>query len=112
MRLRWGFVLSPPPFVDGIAPLIKLLNNHNGEAVESATLALANLTTAQMANCVEVADHNGLEPLIGLLGSSSREGAQANAAVVLTNMATDEILRADIQRRGVVGALITPLLSR
>ncbi|XP_022103270.1 armadillo repeat-containing protein 3-like [Acanthaster planci] len=96
---------------DGIAPLIKLLNNHNGEAVESASLALANLTVAQMANCVEVADHNGVEPLIGLLGSSSREGAQANAAMVLTNMATDEILREDIQRRGVVGALVPPLLS-
>ena len=98
------------PLSDGIAPLIKLLSNSNGEVAESAALALANLTTSQMSNCVELADHNGIEPLIGLL-SSSQEGAQANAAVVLTNMATDEILRSDIQRRGVVGALITPLLS-
>ncbi|XP_038051297.1 armadillo repeat-containing protein 3-like [Patiria miniata] len=95
---------------DGIAPLIKLLDNKNGEVVQNASLALANLTTSQMANCVEIADHNGIEPLIGLL-TNSHEGAQANAAVVLTNMATDEILRVDIQKRGVVGALITPLLS-
>ena len=106
----YSICLYPLFIKDGIAPLIKLLNNNNGDIAENASLALANLTTSQMANCVEVADHNGIEPLIGLL-NSSHEGAQANAAIVLTNMATDEILRVDIQKRGVVGALVSPLMS-
>lgn len=74
-------------------------------------MALANLTSGQVQNSVEIGDRNGVEPLIGLL-SSTREATQANAAQVLTNMATDEILRADIQKKGVVGALIDPLHSR
>lgn len=99
------------PFLDGIAPLVKLLGSENGDVAENSSLALANLTSATVQNCVELAERNGIEPLIGLL-NSSREGAQANAAQVLTNMATDEILRDDIQTRGIVGALLTPLHSR
>lgn len=95
---------------DGIVPLIKLLNSDNPDVAEFSSLALANLTSGQVQNCVEIGDRNGVEPLIGLL-SSSREAAQANAAQVLTNMATDEILRTDIQKKGVVGALIAPLHS-
>ena len=53
----------------------------------------------------------GVEPLIDLL-SDTRELALANAAVVLTNMATDEGLRSEIQNRGVINALIEPLKSR
>lgn len=97
--------------LDGIAPLVKLLGSENGDVAENSSLALANLTSATVQNCVELAERNGIEPLIGLL-NSSREGAQANAAQVLTNMATDEILRDDIQTRGIVGALLTPLHSR
>ena len=52
-----------------------------------------------------------MEPLIDLL-SDTRELALANAAVVLTNMATDEGLRSEIQNRGVINALIEPLKSR
>ncbi|XP_071838441.1 armadillo repeat-containing protein 3-like [Apostichopus japonicus] len=95
---------------DGIVPLIKLLNSDNLDVAESSSLALANLTSGQVQNSVEIGDRNGVEPLIGLL-SSTREATQANAAQVLTNMATDEILRADIQKKGVVGALIDPLHS-
>ncbi len=65
----------------------------------------------QASNSVEVCEYNGIEPLINLL-SNQRETAQANAAVVLTNLATDEILRSEIQSKGVVGALIRPLQSR
>ena len=60
---------------------------------------------------MEVCEYNGIEPLINLL-SNQGETAQANAAVVLTNLATDEILRTEIQSKGVVGALIPPLQSR
>lgn len=60
---------------------------------------------------MEVAEYNGLEPLINLLNSSN-ETAQAHAAVVLTNLATDEILRTEIQSKGVVGALIPTLQSK
>lgn len=36
---------------DGIPPLITLLSNDNADVKEGATLALANLTTANNTNC-------------------------------------------------------------
>lgn len=106
-----GYFHSPSSSSDGIVPLIKLLNSDNLDVAEFSSLALANLTSGQVQNSIEIGDRNGVEPLIGLL-TSARENAQANAAQVLTNMATDEILREDIQKKGVVGALIAPLHSR
>ncbi|XP_070564902.1 armadillo repeat-containing protein 3-like isoform X2 [Ptychodera flava] len=96
---------------DGIGPLVKLLNSDNGDVREAATLALANLTTASSNNCSDLVEQKGVEPLISLLGDT-KEGAQANAAVVLTNMASDEIMRNDIQSKGIVSALTSPLLSK
>ncbi|XP_033118258.1 armadillo repeat-containing protein 3-like isoform X2 [Anneissia japonica] len=95
---------------DGIGPIVKLLTNEDGDVREAASLAIANLTTALIQNCVEVSDRNGISPLIELL-SDSKEGAQANAASALTNLATDEILRTETLGKGVVGALITPMQS-
>ncbi len=43
-----GFIF-PINFVDGIGPLVKLLNSNNGDVAESASLALANLTTSQVS---------------------------------------------------------------
>ncbi|XP_077994549.1 armadillo repeat-containing protein 3-like isoform X2 [Glandiceps talaboti] len=97
--------------LEGIGPLVKLLNSDNGEVREASSLALANLTTASSNNCTEVVEQKGVEPLINLLGDT-KEGAQANGAVVLTNMASDEIMRTDIQGRGIVSALTSPLLSK
>lgn len=59
----------------------------------------------------EVMGKKGIEPLIEML-SDSCELASANAASVLTNMSTDESLRSEIQRLGIVPALIEPLKSR
>ena len=59
----------------------------------------------------EVVTRKGIEPLIEML-SDSCELASANAACVLTNMATDEGMRSEVQRLGVVPALIEPLKSR
>ena len=59
----------------------------------------------------ELMNRNGIEPLINLL-SDTREAAQAHAAVTLTNMSTDEHMRAEIHRAGVVTALIEPLGSK
>ena len=61
--------------------------------------------------CSKLFKDKGVEPLIDLL-SDTRELAIANSAVVLTNMATDEGLRSEIQNRGVISALIEPLKSR
>ena len=58
----------------------------------------------------EIVSKNGIEPLIGLL-SDAREHVVANAACVLTNMSVIETIRAEIQRLGVINALITPLKS-
>ena len=44
-------------FSDGIEPLIKLCKNDNADVREAASMALANLTTANMNNCRSVKQH-------------------------------------------------------
>lgn len=56
------------------------------------------------------AEADGIDPLITILWSK-RDGAVANAATVLTNMAMQEPLRSTIQSRGVMLALLQPLRS-
>ncbi|XP_053429222.1 armadillo repeat-containing protein 3 isoform X4 [Nycticebus coucang] len=94
----------------GIPQLIQLLKSDNEEVREAAALALANLTTSNPANVKATAEADGIDPLINLL-SSKRDGAIANAATVLTNMAMQEPLRLTIQSRGVMLAIIGPLHS-
>ena len=53
----------------------------------------------------------GIPALIELL-SDSRELAVANAACVLTNMAPEESLRADILAMNILEALVEPLKSK
>ena len=60
--------------------------------------------------CSEVMAKKGIEPLIDML-SDARELVCANSAIVLTNLATDEALRSEAQRLGIVTALIEPLTS-
>lgn len=95
---------------DGIDPLIKLLKPDDGDVREAVTLALANLTLASTNNCNEIMSKNGMEPLIHLL-ADQREYTVANCATALTNMATIEHLRSELQHLGVIQALITPLKS-
>ncbi|XP_023388915.1 armadillo repeat-containing protein 3 [Pteropus vampyrus] len=94
----------------GIPQLIQLLKSDNEEVREAAALALANLTTCNPANANAAAEADGIDPLINTL-SSKRDGAIANAATVLTNMATQEALRVSIQSHDVMGALLNPLRS-
>ncbi|KAM7156378.1 armadillo repeat-containing protein 3-like isoform 1-T1 [Molossus nigricans] len=94
----------------GIPQLIQLLKSDNEEMREAATLALANLTTSNPANANAAAEADGIDPLINTL-SSKRDGAIANAATVLTNMAMQEALRVSIQSHGIMRALINPLHS-
>ncbi|XP_074650808.1 armadillo repeat-containing protein 3-like [Tubulanus polymorphus] len=96
---------------EGIDPFIKMLKSDNSELKEAATAALANLTVSNTNNCGEVLHKNGIEPLINLL-ADQRETVVANAACVLTNMSVDEQMRAEIQRLGVVSAVILPLKSQ
>ncbi|ELT95018.1 hypothetical protein CAPTEDRAFT_165326 [Capitella teleta] len=95
---------------EGIEPLIKMLKSDQSDVREASSLALANLTSGNLNNCTDLAKLHGIDPLISLLGDSSCV-AIANAAVVLTNMATDEGLRSQIQASGVVTSLIGPLTS-
>ncbi|XP_052278834.1 armadillo repeat-containing protein 3-like isoform X2 [Dreissena polymorpha] len=95
---------------EGIPPLVKMLTSESGSVKEAATLALANLTTANSNNCMEIQTQIGIEPLIGCLGDAQEE-AVANAACVLTNLAQIELLRVDVQNKGVIRALIDPLSS-
>ncbi|XP_022325530.2 armadillo repeat-containing protein 3-like isoform X1 [Crassostrea virginica] len=96
---------------EGMQPLIKLCGSENGDVKEAATLALANLTSGNSSNCQEVSTLNGVETLIHLL-ADLRDEAVANACCVLTNMATEEVLRSELQGKGVVTALMEPLKSQ
>ncbi|XP_003463923.2 armadillo repeat-containing protein 3 isoform X2 [Cavia porcellus] len=94
----------------GIPQLVHLLKSDNEEVREAAGLALANLTTCNPVNVNAVAEAEGIEPLINTL-SSKRDGAVANAATVLTNMALQEPLRGTMQSHDLMHALIGPLGS-
>ena len=58
------------------------------------------------------AEADAIDPLINILSSKrDRDGAIANAATVLTNMAIQEPLRTVIQSHEVMHALLGPLHS-
>uniref|UniRef100_A0A8C0LKI8 Armadillo repeat containing 3 n=1 Tax=Canis lupus dingo TaxID=286419 RepID=A0A8C0LKI8_CANLU len=94
----------------GIPQLIQLLKSDSEEVREAAALALANLTTCNTANVIAAAEADGIDPLINIL-SSNRDGAIANAATVLANMAMQEPLRVKMQNHDVMHALLGPLCS-
>ncbi|KAL1784686.1 armadillo repeat-containing protein 3 isoform X1 [Sigmodon hispidus] len=94
----------------GIPQIVQLLKSDNEEVREAAALALANLTTSSSANANAAAEADAIDPLINIL-SSKRDGAIANAATVLTNMAIQEPLRTVIQSHEVMHALLGPLHS-
>ncbi|XP_050008689.1 armadillo repeat-containing protein 3 isoform X1 [Alexandromys fortis] len=94
----------------GIPQIVQLLRSDNEEVREAAALALANLTTSSPANANAAAEADAIDPLINIL-SSKRDGAIANAATVLTNMAIQEPLRSVIQSHEVMHALLGPLHS-
>ncbi|XP_023614345.1 armadillo repeat-containing protein 3 isoform X1 [Myotis lucifugus] len=94
----------------GIPQLVQLLKSDNEEVREAAALALANLTTCNPTNANAAAEADGIDPLVNIL-SSKRDGAVANAATVLTNMAMQEALRGSIQSHDIMHALIGPLHS-
>ncbi|KAL8577393.1 hypothetical protein ACOMHN_060215 [Nucella lapillus] len=95
---------------EGMPPLVKLISTDNGDVKEAVTLALANLTTANIQNCQEVVNLNGLDAVLGVLMDGREEGV-SNAACILTNMAQDEGLRAEAQNKSAITALIDPLRS-
>nr|XP_013027515.1 armadillo repeat-containing protein 3 isoform X2 [Anser cygnoides] len=96
--------------LQGIPQLVELLSSNNEEVKEAAVIALANLTTASPSNSSAVAEAEGIEPLVKTL-NAQRDGAVANAAAVLTNMATQEPLRLSVQSHGAMSALTEPLRS-
>ncbi|KAM9303177.1 armadillo repeat-containing protein 3 [Morus bassanus] len=96
--------------LQGIPQLVQLLSSDNEEVKEAAVTALANLTAASPSNASAVAKAEGIEPLVNTL-NAQRDGAVANAATVLTNLAVQEPFRVNIQSRGVMNALAEPLRS-
>ncbi|KAF1481464.1 Armadillo repeat-containing protein 3, partial [Pygoscelis antarcticus] len=96
--------------LQGIPQLVQLLSSDNEEVKEAAVTALANLTAASPSNASAVAEAEGIEPLVNTL-NTQRDGAIANAATVLTNLAMQEPFRINIQSRGVMSALAEPLRS-
>ncbi|KAM6180922.1 LOW QUALITY PROTEIN: armadillo repeat-containing protein 3-like [Erethizon dorsatum] len=94
----------------GIPQLVHLLKSDNEEVREAAGLALANLTFRNPVNANAIAEAEGIEPLINTL-SSKWDGAVANAATIVTNMALQEPLRGAMQSYDLMQALIGPLGS-
>ncbi|KFZ57988.1 Armadillo repeat-containing protein 3, partial [Podiceps cristatus] len=96
--------------LQGIPQLVQLLSSDNEEVKEAAVTALANLTAASPSNASAVAEAEGIEPLVNTL-NAQRDGAIANAATVLTNLAMQEPFRGSIQSHGIMSALAEPLRS-
>ncbi|XP_042658129.1 armadillo repeat-containing protein 3 isoform X1 [Tyto alba] len=96
--------------LQGIPQLVQLLSSDSEEVKEAAVTALANLTAASPSNASAVAEAEGIEPLVNTL-NAQRDGAIANAATVLTNLATQEPFRVTIQSRGIMRALAELLHS-
>ncbi|XP_061852853.1 armadillo repeat-containing protein 3 isoform X2 [Colius striatus] len=96
--------------LQGIPQLVQLLSSDNEEVKEAAVTALANLTAASPSNASAVAEAEGFGPLVNTL-NAQRDGAVANAAAVLTDLATHEPFRVTIQSCGVMSALAEPLRS-
>ncbi|XP_074430577.1 armadillo repeat-containing protein 3 isoform X3 [Larus michahellis] len=96
--------------LQGIPQLVQLLSSDNEEVKEAAVTALANLTAASPSNARAAAEAEVIEPLVNTL-NAQRDGAVANAAAALTNLATQEPFRVNIQSRGIMRALAGPLRS-
>ncbi|XP_067948089.1 armadillo repeat-containing protein 3-like [Watersipora subatra] len=97
---------------EGMEPLVKMLKKEDlHELLEAATLALANLTEGSANNIREIVNFGGVESLIALL-SHSKDTVISNTCVILTNMSTQEDVRNDIQKAGIISALLTPLNSQ
>ncbi|XP_074748485.1 armadillo repeat-containing protein 3 [Strix uralensis] len=96
--------------LQGIPQLVQLLSSDNEEVKEAAVTALANLTAASPSNASAVAEAEGIEPLINTL-NAQRDGAVANAATVLTNLAMQQPFHVNIQSRGIMSVLEEPLRS-
>ncbi|XP_057288672.1 armadillo repeat-containing protein 3 isoform X4 [Pezoporus wallicus] len=96
--------------LQGIPQLVQLLSSDNEEVKEAAVTVLVNLTAASPSNASAVAEAEGIEPLLNTL-YAQRDGAIANAATVLTNLAMQEPLRVNIQSHGIMSVLAEPLRS-
>nr|XP_009936229.1 PREDICTED: armadillo repeat-containing protein 3 [Opisthocomus hoazin] len=96
--------------LQGISQLVQLLSSDNEEVKEAAVTALVYLTADSPSNASAVSEAEGIEPLVNTL-SAQRDGAIANAATVLTNLAVQEPFRINIQSRGIMSALAEPLRS-
>ncbi|NXN37684.1 ARMC3 protein, partial [Rhinoptilus africanus] len=94
----------------GIPRLVQLLSSDNEEVKEAAVTALANLTAASPSNARAAAEADIIEPLVNTL-DAQRDGAIANAATALTNLAAQEPFRVNMQSHGVMRALAAPLRS-
>ncbi|KAJ8375062.1 hypothetical protein SKAU_G00056420 [Synaphobranchus kaupii] len=94
--------------LEGIRPIVLLLSNESGEVREAAALALSSLTNGNQLNAHAVYEAEGDKLLVQLLQDRC-QGAVAHAAVVLTNMATQEALRCSALAHGAVRALVEPL---
>ncbi|KAM6282453.1 armadillo repeat-containing protein 3 [Porphyrio hochstetteri] len=94
----------------GIPQLVQLLSSDNEEVKEAAVTALANLTADSPSNASAVAEAKGIEPLVNTL-NAQRDGAVADAATVLTNLARQELFRVTIQSHGIMSLLAAPLRS-
>ncbi|NXE13178.1 ARMC3 protein, partial [Lophotis ruficrista] len=96
--------------LQGIPQLVQLLSSDNEEVKEAAVTALASLTAASHSNASAVAEAQGIELLVNTL-NAQKDGAIANAATVLTNLAMQEPFHVNIQSHGIMTTLAELLRS-
>ena len=73
---------------DGLPLIINFLKNDKVEVREYASLAIANLTTANQKNGQIVVDKNGGDLLIKLINDKASNAIQCNASYSIANFST------------------------
>ncbi|XP_066534229.1 armadillo repeat-containing protein 3 isoform X2 [Hoplias malabaricus] len=96
--------------LDGIRPIVQMLNNEGVEVKEAAAQALSSLTFRNEPNALVVSEAGGEVLLVKIL-QDGRLRAADHAASVLTNLASQEALRHSIITCGAAQALMQPLQS-
>ncbi|KAF7691778.1 armadillo repeat-containing protein 3 [Silurus meridionalis] len=96
--------------LEGIRPIMQLLNSEENEVKEVAAEALSNLTHENQLNAYAVYEAEGDKLLVQLLENSS-PAAVMHAAAVLINMASQEVLRHSILSHGAIQSLMKHLHS-
>ncbi|XP_014664530.1 PREDICTED: armadillo repeat-containing protein 3-like [Priapulus caudatus] len=95
---------------DGVRLAVHLLESEDAVVRKYALLVLATMTRDSHDISAQVSHEGGIEPLVTLLADGIPD-VMINAAGVLTNLITDNSLRAEILQSRAISILLEPLKS-